>query len=86
MEQYQKTEHEISKLLHYQFNGGIVTKKANLDLSDTSKVYSTLKQLQEDLFITKKNRIFYTIKDYFNNIGFLGGNYGDYRFKSNIWA
>ena len=45
-------------------------------------------QLQEELFITKKNRIFYTIQDYFNNIGFLGGygDYGDYRFKSHIWA
>jgi BirA family biotin operon repressor/biotin-[acetyl-CoA-carboxylase] ligase len=45
-------------------------------------------QLQEELFITKKNRIFYTIQDYFNNIGFLGGYgyYGDYRFKSHIWG
>ena len=47
---------------------------------------SCLKWLQEELFITKKNRIFYTIQDYFNNIGFLGGNYADYRFKSHIWA
>jgi GR25 family glycosyltransferase involved in LPS biosynthesis len=34
----------------------------------------------------KKNRIFYSINDYFLNLGFLGGNYGEYRFKSNIWS
>ena len=50
MEHYQKTEHDISKLLHREFNGGIVTRKANLDLSDTSKVYTTLQQLEKDLF------------------------------------
>lgn len=34
----------------------------------------------------KKNRIFYSVKDFFLNLGFLGGNYGEYRFKSNIWS
>jgi GR25 family glycosyltransferase involved in LPS biosynthesis len=34
----------------------------------------------------KKDRIFYSVKDYFINLGFLGGNYGEYRFKSNIWS
>jgi GR25 family glycosyltransferase involved in LPS biosynthesis len=45
--------------------------------------------LQRDLFEKyKKNRIFYTVKNYFNNLGFLGGygKYGEFRFKSNIWA
>jgi GR25 family glycosyltransferase involved in LPS biosynthesis len=35
----------------------------------------------------KKDRIFYTVKNYFNNLGFLGGyyDYGEFRFKSHIW-
>jgi glycosyl transferase family 25 len=45
-------------------------------------------QLQTQLFETKKNRIFYTVNDYFNNLGYLGGYryYGDHVFNSTIWG
>ena len=45
--------------------------------------------LQKELFEKyKKDRIFYTVKDYFINLGFLGsyGKYGEFRFKSYIWG
>jgi GR25 family glycosyltransferase involved in LPS biosynthesis len=42
-------------------------------------------QLQNDIFEKKKHRIFYTVKDYFTNLGYLGGNHKEYRFESNIW-
>jgi hypothetical protein len=50
MEQYQKTEHDISKLLHTAFNGTGGNIKANLDLSDTSKVYTNPALLESELF------------------------------------
>jgi GR25 family glycosyltransferase involved in LPS biosynthesis len=36
----------------------------------------------------KKDRVFYTVKDFFCNLGFVAGNtyYGEYKFKSNIWG
>jgi GR25 family glycosyltransferase involved in LPS biosynthesis len=45
-------------------------------------------QLQYQLFETKRNRIFYTTEDYFQNLGFLAGyKYsGVCRFKSHIWS
>lgn len=44
-------------------------------------------QIHHQIFEKKKERIFYTIEDYFKNIGFLGGyKYGDYIFKSTIWS
>lgn len=45
--------------------------------------------LQNDFFEKyKKDRIFYTVKNFFINLGFLAGNYdyGKYYFKSNIWS
>lgn len=45
--------------------------------------------LQVELFEKhKKDRIFYAVKNYFINLGFLSGNhdYGEFKFKSHIWS
>ena len=45
-------------------------------------------QIQTELFEKhKKDRIFYTKKNIFENLGFLGSyKYGNYHFKSHIWG
>ena len=43
--------------------------------------------LQKEIFEKhKKERIFNSVKNYFINLGFLGGNYGEFRFQSHIWS
>lgn len=49
VEKYTKTEHQISELLHAEFNGsGLV--KVDLRLSEPAKVYTSPEALSIDLF------------------------------------
>jgi GR25 family glycosyltransferase involved in LPS biosynthesis len=80
-------------LLKYYFQWGLVaysvsTKFAKELYDSTKYVYLPVDdQLHNQIFEKNKERFYITTKDYFKNIGFLGGykHYGDYIFKSTIW-
>jgi GR25 family glycosyltransferase involved in LPS biosynthesis len=80
-------------LLKYYFQWGFVAYSISTEFA--KELYDSIRyidlpvddQIHNRIFQKKKERIFFTIKDYFKNIGFLGGYkcYGDYIFKSTIW-
>jgi len=80
-------------LLKYYFQWGFVAYSVSTSFAKelyNSSTYINLPvddQMHNQIFKKKKERIFFTTKDYFKNIGFLAGSkyYGDYIFKSTIW-
>jgi len=79
--------------LKYYFQWGFVAYSVSTSFAKelyNSSTYINLPvddQMHNQIFKKKKERIFFTTKDYFKNIGFLAGSkyYGDYIFKSTIW-
>jgi GR25 family glycosyltransferase involved in LPS biosynthesis len=96
-EQHSNTSNLILQneyLYKYYFQWGFCAYSIHPDLANelcnfTKCISNPLDDyLQKELFEKyKKDRIFYTVKDYFINLGYLGSyKYGEFRFKSNIWT